>query len=246
MSSTVDMTKRAKVVLDKFTENAEQTGGYDVFQEAEVYLGADVSGSMRGYYNDPRKPVTHLAKQIAALALARLDPDGKIPFWLFGTHVEGPWTITGENLEPQKGRFGRTKDDAITDAVSKARGGSTNMADAVKAIVDEHEATGLSKPGLAIIQTDGMPNSQDAVIAQVVRASQLNLFLVFVGYGEDGMPFLNKLNRGKFRGQVVDNVYAFGVGDDPLSHTDEWLWEQLLKEIPQWRQAADGKVRGAV
>lgn len=245
MSNTVDMTKRAKVVLDKFTEQAKETG-WDVFAEAEVYMAADISGSMRRYYDDPRKPVTHLAKQVASLALARLDPDGEIPFWLFGSNVEGPWTITAENLEERKGMLGRTKPDVVTDAVSRSRGGSTNMEAAVRAIVDKHEATGLGKPGLGIIQTDGMPDYRPGVISEIVRASSMNLFLVFIGYGPDGMPFLNQLNRGGFPSQTVDNVYAFGVGDDPLSHSDEWLWEQLLKEIPQWREAASTVVRGNV
>lgn len=248
---SVDMMKqRAKVVLDKFTEKAEETGGWDVFAEAEVYMSADKSGSMAGYFNDPRKPVTHLAKQIAALALARLDPDGQIPFWLFGSYAHGPWVITAENIEPttKKGLLGRSKveDDIVTKAVTDTPYGSTNMADAVGQIHRAHIATGQSKPGLAIIQTDGLPDNEQAVIDALVEASKDNLFFVFVGYGSGGMPFLRKLNRGGFKGQVVDNVYAFGAGDDPLAMTDEELWMQILTEIPSWRQDANGKVRGQV
>jgi hypothetical protein len=244
------MKEQAKVVLDKFTEAAKDNGGWDVFEQAEVYLAADKSGSMIGYYNDVHKPVTHLAKQIAALALARLDPDGKIPFWLFGFKAHGPWTITAENIEPgeKKGVLGRTKrqDDIVTKAVKDTEYGSTNMGDAVRAIHVAHKQTDQSKPGLAVIQTDGQPDNETDVIDAIVSASRDNLFFVFIGYGNCGMPFLNKLNRGGFKGQVVDNVYAFGVGEEPTSWSDEKIWTEVLKEIPEWRKNATGKVTGTV
>lgn len=245
--TAVDLTKRASVVLTKFSEAAEaDPETWDVFQRAEIYLGVDHSGSMRRYFDHPRQPVLHLARQVCALGLARLDPDGRIPMWFYASDVQGPWEVTETTLWPEARRFRGAPDDVVTRAVREARYGSTRTDLVVREILRAHRRTDLSTPGLAIIQTDGVPDDRDSVINAIVEASAYNLFYVFVGYGPDGRRFLKQLNEGGFSRQVVDNVYAFDAGDDPMDNSDELVMSELLKEIPEWRKKANGRVQGTV
>lgn len=246
--SAIDLTKRAAVVLEKFTDAAkEDPSAWDVFPEAELYLGADHSGSMRAYYSDPRQPVVQLAKQILAIGLARLDPDGKIPLWFYASRAGSPYTVTEETLYPRPRKFSMsTPADIVTRGARETQFGSTNTADVVEQIALAHHETGLGKPGLAIIQTDGLPDSTPRLKEALARASKINLFFVFVGYGSDGQRALEALDAGGFRGQVVDNVATVFLGDSPTDYSDEWVMEQILKDVPKWRKEAHGKVQGTV
>lgn len=240
---TVDITK-AKVVLDKFTEASRVTGDRDVFEKAELYLGIDHSGSMSRYFSASDKPVVELAKRVLALGLARLDPDGVIPMWFYANNLHGPVNVTEAGLYP-RGVFNRQ--DVVTQEAARAPWGGTRTELVVRAIMEEHLDTQLVKPGLAVIQTDGQPNFEQPVIDALVEASRINLFYVFIGFGRDGEAFLERLNEGGFEGQLVDNVYTFNADDRPRGvDPDEWLYTELLKEVPRWRAAADGRVRGIV
>lgn len=253
---TIDMSKQAAVVsLEKADAKAKEANLFPIFPFAELYMGGDHSGSMQGSIGW----VVELGKRIAALALARLDPDVKFPFWWWASKVKKPVIVTLENLEEQRGRFGTKKPGVIEESHAKAPWGGTRLDLIISEITREHrrvEAKKVSKgkpsvPGLAIIQTDGYPDwgTEQLVRDALINASQDNLFFVIVGYGKESTfknSFMEELNKGGWPGQVVDNVYFFAVPNALDTFGDEALYDKILTEIPAWRTAADGKVRGNV
>jgi hypothetical protein len=260
---SVDMRKAAQVSLDKADKLALSKGLLPVFAQAEIYMAGDHSGSMQGRIGW----VIRLAEQISELGLARLDPNGEFPFFWWASKVSKPFNVTQSNLLSQRGAFGRTKEGIIEEQHLKTPWGGTRLDLAIEAVHKAHVAVEMEKvskgepscPGLAIIQTDGFPDygTEQKVRDALVAASADNLFFVIVGFGEPatfGNPYpekgplglMHELNAGGWPGQVVDNVYFFPVGHNPTAVGDEWLYDQLLSEIPAWRTAAQGRVRGTV
>lgn len=244
--------RRAAVSVIKQVE--ENKG--ELFKEANIQLVLDYSGSMDRHYRNRHAPVTTLAEQVLALALERLDPDGIIPLWLFGFSAYGPYTVTDDNLHPRASRGGlmrgqRAHEGAVKEAIRRHQMGSTNLADAIRKVTDYHvqDTASSTIPGLVVVQTDGLPDSEDETVDEIVRASHHNLFFAFVGYGRQGssqMTFLKRLDRGGFPGQVVDNCSVTYLGDEPWTVSDEDVYQGILSEIPEWRRKAAGKVQGAV
>lgn len=189
-------------------------------ERAAVYLVADYSGSMRGFYRDGS--VQHLAEQALALS-AWFDDDGVVPVILFDGAARKPVDVSVHNYA-----------GVIDHIVSRAGTmGSTNYAAAMQAVVDLH--AGNPTPAFVIFQTDGAPDSESAAEAVIRGSSRLPIFWQFVGFGDDKFTFLRKLD--KLRGRAVDNAGFYPAGPHPRSVPNQVVFDGLLAEYPAWRAA---------
>ncbi|MEU8917412.1 VWA domain-containing protein [Streptomyces nigrescens] len=221
----VSLYKTAAVSLAK-----HNVGG----QRAAVYLVLDRSGSMRPYYRDGS--VQRLAEQTLALA-ANLDDDGVVPVVFFSTDIDGTAEIS---LEAYRDRIG---------PLHKSMGhmGRTNYHVAMQAVIDHYASCGADDPALVVFQTDGSPTSKAAAEHVLCTAARLPIFWQFVGFGDDEFRFLHKLDDLPVPDRrVVDNAGFFAAGRTPKELSDTDLYDQLLREFPQWLCAArtTGIVKG--
>ncbi|MFK0296323.1 VWA domain-containing protein [Streptomyces sp. NPDC090442] len=213
-SSVIDLTKKAKVSLDKHG----LTG-----QRAAVYLVLDRSGSMRPYYKDGT--LQHLAEQALGLS-ANLDDDGTVPVVFFSTKIDGTTEVTLDNyagrIEQVHQRLGHM--------------GLTYYEHAIQAVIEHYQASGATDPAFVIFQTDGSPSNRAAAARALRSASNLPLFWVFVGFGKD-VAFLEKLDD--LSGRAVDNA-GFFHALDPHLVTDEEFYAGITADFGPWLAAARG------
>lgn len=207
----VDLTKKAAVSLEK----SGLTG-----QRAAVYLILDHSGSMRRFYADGS--VQRLAEQTLALSV-NLDDDGNVPVGYFSDQAEAMLDVRLDNYQ---GVIDRTH--------TRSRWGLTDYVAAMRNVIDEHQLSGATVPGLVVFQTDGAPNDQRATERMLREASSLPLFWAFVGFG-DSIRFLEKLDD--LGGRVVDNA-SFFHARDPHAVSDAELYDGITHEYAGWLAAA--------
>jgi hypothetical protein len=132
-------------------------------------------------------------------------------------------------------------------------GGSTNYSKVMNDIVKKFggQQSGLSKlfskkgapivPTLVFFITDGEVDYDDKYNAeQIIKASSDKpIFWQFVGIGgESDFRFLKGLDD--MGGRVLDNADFFEV-EDPNVVSDEWFYEQILNEFPDWIVEARAK-----
>lgn len=215
----VSLAKTATVSLEK-----NGLGG----QRAAVYLVVDRSGSMAGYFRNGS--VQHLADQALGLSV-NLDDDGIVPLVLFDSR---PYPIVDVRLDRYQG---------VVDEQHRLHGGDLTMggtqyAIAMSAVIEHHQATGVSGPALVIFQTDGEPQDRDAARLQLAQASRLPIFWSFVGFGPYEVGFLKQLDT--MRGRLVDNAGYFHAGD-PLHLSDADVYDGITREYGAWLAAARAK-----
>ncbi|KNB49559.1 hypothetical protein AC230_28205 [Streptomyces caatingaensis] len=200
-------------------------------RRAAVHLVLDRSGSMRGHYRDGS--VQHLAERVLALS-AHLDDDGTVPVVFFSTEVDGVCEL---GLDRYRGRVQELHG-------SYGHMGRTNYHLAMRAVLDQHRASGADVPALVVFQTDGGPSSRAEAEKALRESAGLPVFWQFVGFGEPagrGFEFL----RGLEDWPAVDNTGFFPAGRDPRALRDEELYRGLTEGFAAWldRARAAGTVR---
>lgn len=207
----VSLVKTAAVSLQK--------GGLSG-QRAAVYLVLDHSGSMSNFYK--RGHVQRLAEQALALSV-NLDDDGVVPLIYFGSSAEAAIDVRLDNYADI---VGRTHTDVSW--------GSTDYVAAMRAVINEHRASGATDPALAVFQTDGSPNDPAATEALLHEAADLPIFWAFVGFG----PFVSFLQTlDTLNGRRVDNA-SFFHAVDPQSVADADLYDGITRGFAAWLPAA--------
>jgi hypothetical protein len=207
----VSLVKTAAVSLEK--------GGLSG-QRAAVYLVLDHSGSMSNHYK--RGHVQRLAEQTLALSV-NLDDDGVVPLVYFGTRAEAAIDVRLDNYA-----------DIVGSTHTDVSWGSTDYVAAMRAVINEHRASGATDPALAVFQTDGYPNDPAATERMLREASSLPIFWAFVGFGND-MAFLQRLDT--LTGRRVDNAGFFHAAD-PRSVKDADLYDGITSGFAAWLPAA--------
>lgn len=207
----VSLVKTAAVSLEK----QGLTG-----QRAAVQLVLDHSGSMRSFYRDGS--VQRLAEQALGLSM-NLDDDGSVPITYFGSTVDAMCEARFDNYA---GIINRTH--------TSSRWGSTNYVAAMRNVIDEHEVSGATAPGLIVFQTDGAPDDQQAAERMLRDASKLPIFWAFVGFGPS-VRFLEKLDD--LGGRQVDNA-SFFHASVPHRVSDADLYDGLTSQYAAWLAAA--------
>ncbi|MEU0912392.1 vWA domain-containing protein [Streptomyces althioticus] len=195
---------------------------------AAVYLVLDRSGSMRPYYRDGT--MQHLAEQVLSLS-AHFDDDGIVPVVFFSTGVDGTAELT---LGGHRGRIDKLHENL-------GHMGRTNYHWAMDEVVDHYLASGSRCPALVIFQTDGGPTSKFAAERYLCKAARLPLFWQFIGFGDphdNEFAFLRKLDTLAVPARrIVDNAGFFHAGRTPRAVPDDDLFDQLLREFPDWLTA---------
>ena len=102
----------------------------------------------------------------------------------------------------------------------------------------ENKTTSANQPTYVLFLTDG-DNGDHAKTEDALReASNEEIFWQFVGIGNAGFAFLEKLDNLSCR--YIDNASFFQVNDlDSISDND--LYSRLLNEFPQWIKLAKNK-----
>lgn len=217
-------------------KDSVQKAGVD--RPVAVYLVADFSISMTGFYNDGRngEPSTmqDLGDRILALS-ATVDDDGEVPVVLFDTSARKPVNI---NVHRSAG--------AMDEVVRKAGSmGGTDYAPAMKVIRELHRKKGNGNPGLVIFQTDGNTGNPGAAERQIKESAPEPLFWQFMGYGYDErMVFLEGLDT--MPGRVIDNAGFFHAGQNPKGMSDAELYDQIIggEFSQQWLAAYEQQFGG--
>ncbi|WP_434588551.1 VWA domain-containing protein [Streptomyces sp. A5-4] len=198
-------------------------------QRAAVYLVLDYSGSMREYYKDGT--VQALADQVLGLS-AHLDDDGIVPVIFFSTEVDAVADIA---LENHRGRV-----DAIVAGLGHM--GKTSYHLAMDEVIDHYLDSGAQDPALVIFQTDGGPINKVAAERYLCKSAKLPIFWQFIGFGNtrsSQFDFLHKLDELPVPAKrPVDNAGFFHAGLDPRKVPNSVLYDQLVREFPDWLKAA--------
>lgn len=221
----LNLVKKASVSLEKVGLGTHR---------AKVALVLDISGSMGGLYQ--RGDIQKFAERILALG-CRFDDDGEIDVFLFGTRAHQPepmnlanctaYVRNVINIYPLEGgtNYGMVMEKIRQHYVPQNRGAR-----------DTSTPTKMELPVYAMFLTDGQTSDQSFAEAQVRAASFEPIFWQFMGIGYDGgFSFLEKLDDLKKR--HIDNADFFSVRS-PEQHSDDKLYDLLMKEYPGWLKMA--------
>lgn len=202
----IDMSKSSKIDMTKHT--------------ARVALAMDYSGSMDWLYDDGS--VQAVVTRLLPIAL-KFDDNGELESWLFSNSKERLKPVTTENY-----------DDYVKRVMRKAhmRMGGTNYAPVLKDMVyyykDKHPST---IPAFIMFITDG-DNFDKYETNEIIRElSNYNIFVQFVGIGDDDFSYLKKLDD--LSGRAHDNT-GFITVQDMNKMDDTTLYTALLRQYKDW------------
>lgn len=242
--------KEASIVIDKIGLNN---------QKAQVILALDISGSMLGLLKNGK--VQSAIERILPLAL-NFDDDGSVEFFPYHHGAfEHPNPITLNNIENfvknevlSKYQLGATSYEPVINLIRKKLGKNTQKSYSIsskssggflgfgkkieKEFGSENKPISANQPTYVLFLTDG-DNGDHAKTEDALReASNEEIFWQFVGIGNAGFAFLDKLDN--LSGRYIDNASFFQVNDlDSISDND--LYSRLLNEFPQWIKLAKNK-----
>lgn len=215
--------KKSVISLDKSLINLEKKSGFSFDgHRAKVAVVMDYSGSMRPLYNNGA--VQRLLTRLMPLAL-RFDDNGELDVWLFHNSFIRSDSMYLDN-------FDNYVDECI---MSKGyRMGCTSYAPVIQDVMRKYFVEDVDSsdiPSFVIFITDGNNDDKRATNEVVKESSYKNMFIQFVGIGNERFDYLEKLDD--LTGRPVDNTGFIKVSDmERLS--DEELFEMLLDQYPDW------------
>lgn len=237
MTALIDLTKKAKVVLEK-----KQIFG----EKAQVVLAIDISVSMNTLYRNGT--VQELVDRLLGIGM-NMDDNQSIDVFAFGSKDYEINVATTRNHQ-------NFVNNVLLKRISLES--STNYAGVMKRIINKFGISAVEQkkgffskftskkqefvkaniPTLVFFITDG-DNFDKAMTERIIKeASNQAIFWQFVGIGKLNFNFLQKLDD--MQGRFLDNVNFFSVNDlNKIS--DEDLYNKLLNEFPQWIKDARSK-----
>lgn len=236
MSKLINLTKTAKVVLEKKAIFGEK---------AQVAVADDISISMDDlYYNGTMQ---ELNDRLLSIGM-NLDIDKSIDVFAFGRDSHEIGVVT-------EGNHQGFVDNVLLKKVSFE--GSTNYAGVMDRIFKKYGQPPAQKQGfisrlmgskstiekptvptLVFFITDGNNFDEDKAEAIIRQSSNQAIFWQFVGVGGAKFEFLDKLD--KMSGRFIDNANFFQI-DDLRKISDEEFMNRILNEFPQWIKEARAK-----
>lgn len=202
----IDMSKTSKVDMSKHT--------------ARVALAMDYSGSMSNLFKNG--DVQDVVTRLLPIAL-KFDDNGELESWLFSNGKERLKAVTINNYH-----------DYVRKVMLKAdmSMGGTNYAPVLKDMVKYYKNIKTSTiPSFIIFITDGDNWDTDETNQIVRELSNYNIFVQFVGIGNESFSYLKSLDN--LSGRKHDNT-GFTKVSDMNRMTDEELYTELLRQYKDW------------
>lgn len=202
----IDMSKTSKVDMSKHT--------------ARVALAMDYSGSMSNLFRNGS--VQDVVTRLLPIAL-KFDDNGELESWLFSNDKERLKPVTINNYK-----------NYVKDVMLKAHMsmGGTNYAPVLREIVSNYKDIEPSTiPAFIIFITDGDNWDEDETNKIVRELSNYNMFVQFVGIGNESFAYLRSLDDMK--GRKHDNTGFIKVADMNRM-SDEELYTNLLVQYKDW------------
>ncbi len=202
----IDMSKGSKIDMTKHI--------------ARVALAMDYSGSMDWLFDNGS--VQKTVSRLLPIAL-RFDDNGELESWLFSNGCKRLKAVTENNYSN------------YVKKVMKKSGmymGGTEYAPVLDEVVTYYKDIEPSEiPAFVIFITDG-DNSDHRETDDIVRElSKYNIFVQFIGIGDDNFSYLKKLD--KLDGREADNT-GFTSVEDMDKMTDEELYTEILRQYKDW------------
>lgn len=202
----IDMSKSSKIDMTKHT--------------ARVALAMDYSGSMSDLFRDGS--VQNTITRLLPIAL-KFDDNGELESWLFsnGQKRLDPVTINNYN-------------NYVKNVMQKSgmSMGGTNYSPVLKDIVYYYKDIEPSTiPAFVIFITDGDNFDKNETNNIIMELSNYNIFVQFIGIGDDKFSYLRSLDDMK--GRKHDNT-GFTSVKDMNKMTDQALYTEILRQYKDW------------
>lgn len=234
MTKLIDLTKKAKIVLEKKKIFGEKVQA--------VYI-TDISVSMRSLYSNGT--MQELTDRTLGIGM-NLDVDKSIDMFAFGRYAHEIGSVTEGNhqgfvnnvLLQKTSLEGSTYYAEVMDMVVKKYGQPVQKQGFLSRLMGSKPAEKPIIPTLVFFITDG-DNFDKAEAEKIIReSSNQAIFWQFVGVGRASFDFLQKLDD--MSGRFLDNANFFHV-NDLRQISDEEFMERVLNEFPQWIKEARSK-----
>lgn len=219
-SNVIDMSKSAEN-LNKVLIDMSKGNKIDMSKHvARVSLAMDYSGSMSNLFANGS--VQDVITRLLPVAL-KFDDNGELESWLFSNYKERLEAVTIHNYKNY------VKKIMMNACMSM---GGTNYAPVLKDIVKYYKDVEPSEiPSFIIFITDGENWDVEETNKIVKELSNYNMFVQFIGIGDEDFRYLKSLDDMK--GRKHDNT-GFTAVRDMNRMTDEELYTEILRQYKDW------------
>lgn len=191
--------------------------------KCRVAIVIDYSASMNSLYMSGE--VQRIFERLFPVGF-NLDSNREVDLFIFESKATFISTV---NLDNYTGIIDR-------EIVKKHSMGGTSYEPAISLIEKFYDEPG--DPVYVIFIADGDCGDKSAAESAIKRISKKPIFFQFVGIGNAGMQFLEKLDN--MSGREVDNANFFRMTSQD-SLTDTQMYDKLMNEYPSWLAAAKAK-----
>lgn len=219
-SNVIDMSKSTEN-LNKVLIDMSKGSKIDMTKHmARVALAMDYSGSMSNLFANGS--VQDVITRLLPIAL-KFDDNGELESWLFSNGKERLDAVTINNYK-----------NYVKKVMMKANMdmGGTNYAPVLNDIVKYYKDVEPSEiPAFVIFITDGENWDTDETNKIVKELSKYNMFIQFIGIGDEDFRYLKSLDDMK--GRKYDNT-GFTAVRDMNRMTDGELYTEILRQYKDW------------
>lgn len=202
----IDMSKNSKIDMSKHV--------------ARVALAMDYSGSMSNLFRNGS--VQDTVTRLLPIAL-KFDDNGELESWLFSNGSERLDAVTIKNYK-----------NYVRNVMMNANMsmGGTNYYPVLREMVTYYKDIEPSEiPAFIIFITDGDNWDKEETNRIIKELSKYNMFVQFIGIGNDDFGYLRSLDDMK--GRKNDNT-GFTAVSDMNRMSDEELYTEILRQYKDW------------
>jgi hypothetical protein len=215
--------KKSVISLDKSLISLEKKSGINFDgHKAKVAVVMDYSGSMSRLYKNGE--VQRTLNRLMPLAL-RFDDNGELDVWIFDDNYHRLESMDLNNFESYVNE----------EIVRKGyRMGCTSYSPVLQDVLRKYfveDASTSHIPTFVVFITDGSNDDKRATNEIIKESSYKNIFIQFVGIGNERFEYLERLDD--LTGRPVDNTGFIKV-QDMARLSDEQLFDMLLDQYPDW------------
>lgn len=194
---------------------------------ARVGIVLDISGSMQSLYKNGT--VQDVVERILAVA-CHFDDNAALDVWVYDNEFSRLPTVTEKD-------FSSYVADQIMNNNAIHKFGRNNEPQVMEDVIQKYtkEEDDSTPVFIIFINDGGVVKPTKKVITE---AAVLPIFWQFVGIGNSDFEVLKRLDE--MEGRIVDNANFIHI-EDVGKVSDEWLYDQLLNEFPQWINEATAK-----